>query len=112
MGLYIQFTETAIYIFNNFFQCKTIPVEQCSNLTRIKKSLKKVKVDVHSQRAKWYQLTNTERKKVKTAKQEIRKLSKELGVVANKIKEISKMRKRNRNSNKRSKKQRKTKQKG
>ena len=91
-----------------FSQCKTIPVEQCSNLTRIKKSLKKVKVDVHSQRAKWHQLSNTERKKVKTAKRKTRKLSKELGVIANKIKEISKL---NRKSNKRRKIQRKTRQK-
>jgi hypothetical protein len=48
-----------------------------------------MKVDVHSQRAKWHQLTNTERKKVKTAKRKTRKLSKELGVIANKIWSLS-----------------------
>lgn len=73
-------------------KCKTVEVEQCKNLPNIKKSLKIVKVSVHSRRAKWHKLDSSERSAVKTANKELQKLSKELRAIELKLKEISKTR--------------------
>ncbi|XP_052104706.1 uncharacterized protein LOC127737812 isoform X1 [Mytilus californianus] len=81
-------------------KCNKMPVEQCVSLSKIKKSLKKVKADIHLQRSKWHLVINSAEEKTNLANKETRRLSKQLGTIGKKIKELTRIKQKERNSRK------------
>ncbi|XP_076096820.1 uncharacterized protein LOC143067435 isoform X2 [Mytilus galloprovincialis] len=81
-------------------KCNKMPVEQCVNLPKIKKKLRKVKADIHLQRSKWHLLINTADEKTNSANKETRRLSKQLRTIGQKIRELTKTKQKERNARK------------
>lgn len=77
-----------------------MPVEQCVNLPKIKKKLRKVKADIHLQRSKWHLLIYTADEKTNSANKETRRLSKQLRTIGQKIRELTKTKQKERNARK------------
>ncbi|XP_063429745.1 uncharacterized protein LOC134712279 isoform X3 [Mytilus trossulus] len=81
-------------------KCNKMPVEQCVNLPRIKKSLRKVKVDIHLQRSKWHLVIKSAEEKTNSVNKETRRLSKQLRTIGKKIRELTKSKQKERNARK------------